>query len=274
MEAIEVTAATLEAATEQAAKELGVKASDLNVTVLEQSKGLFGKGTVKIKAEAKATKSAKAPAKGKKPAAKAEEPAPEPVAVVEEKPAAKPARGKKAAAAKVEEPAPEPASDDEGGEERAEVVATDADAKKIHKILDKILDGADLRVSLSIKGVTGRYVNLEVDGPDTGHLVGKHGEVLNALQYLANIISAQQLQNGVRVTVDGGNYRTKREASLIHLAERIASEVKKRNEEALLDALPAFERRIIHKALAGMEGVVTYSEGEEPNRRVVIAPGD
>lgn len=269
MESIEITAATLEEATEQAAKELGVKVSDLKVTVLEQSKGLFGKGTVKIQAEAGA-KPAKA-TRGKKAAVKEEEPAPEPVK--EEKPA-KPARGRKAAAAKEEEPAPAEQPEEEGAEEKAEVVATDADAKKILKLLSDILDGAGLRVSLSVKGVTGRYVNLEIDGPDTGHLVGKHGEVLNALQYLANIISAQQLQNGVRVTVDGGNYRQRREASLIQLAERIATEVRKRNEEALLDALPAFERRIIHKALSTMEGVVTYSEGEEPNRRVVIAPGE
>lgn len=271
MESIEVTAATLEAATEQAAKELGVKASDLNVTVLEQSKGLFGKGTVKIKAEVGGSSKAAKPARGKKAPAKAEEPALEPVK--EEKPAAKPARGKKAAAEKTEAPAPAEAQEEES-EERVEVVATDADAKKILKLVSGILDGADLRVTLSVKGVTGRYVNLEIDGPDTGHLVGKHGEVLNALQYLVNIISAQQLQNGVRVTVDGGNYRQRREASLIQLAERIATEVKKRNEEALLDALPAFERRIIHKALSTMEGVVTYSEGEEPNRRVVIAPAE
>ncbi|MBX3118012.1 MAG: KH domain-containing protein [Fimbriimonadaceae bacterium] len=273
MESIEVTAATLDAATEQAAKELGVKVSDLKVTVLEQSKGLFGKGTVKIKAESSASgKPAKA-TRGKKAAAKEEAPAPEPEEVVEEKPAAKPARGRKAAPAKEAAASAEPATE-EAPEERPEVVATDADAKKILKLLSGILDGADLRVTLSVKGVTGRYVNLEVDGPDTGHLVGKHGEVLNALQYLANIITAQQLQNGVRVTVDGGNYRQRREASLIQLAERIATEVRKRNEEALLDALPAFERRIIHKALSTMEGIVTYSEGEEPNRRVVIAPGE
>ncbi len=271
MESIEVTAATLEAATEQAAKELGVKASDLTVTVLEQSKGLFGKSTVKIQAEVKSK--GKAAAKPKKAAAKAEEPAPEPEPVKEEKPAAaKPTRGKKPAAAKEEAPAPAPA--EEEGEEKAEVVATEEDAKKILKLLSGILDAANLRVTLAVNGVTGRYVNLDIDGPDTGHLVGKHGEVLNALQYLGNIITAQQLQNGVRVTVDGGNYRQRREASLIQLAERIASEVKKRNEEALLDALPAFERRIIHKALANVDGVVTYSEGEEPNRRVVIAPGE
>ena len=120
----------------------------------------------------------------------------------------------------------------------------------------------------------GKYINLSIDGKEAGYLVGKNGEVLNSLQYLINLIAKQQLGNGVRVTLDGNDYRKKRAESLTALAEKIADKVKERGEEAVLEALPAFERRVIHKALQEIEGVTTYSEGEEPDRRVVIAPID
>jgi spoIIIJ-associated protein len=102
--------------------------------------------------------------------------------------------------------------------------------------------------------------------------VGKHGDVLNAMQYLVNIIASRRIERGVRATLDGNDYRRRREEALTTLAQRIAEQVQKRGEEAVLDALPAFERRIVHKALGEISGVTTYSEGEEPNRRVVIAP--
>jgi spoIIIJ-associated protein len=94
------------------------------------------------------------------------------------------------------------------------------------------------------------------------------------MQYLMNIIAGRTLDNGVRTIIDGADYRHKREEALVKLARGIAKEVKARGEEAVLDALPAFERRIVHKTLADIEGVTTYSEGEEPNRKVVIAPAD
>jgi spoIIIJ-associated protein len=82
----------------------------------------------------------------------------------------------------------------------------------------------------------------------------------------------RKIGNGVRVTLDGNDYRLRREQTLTKLAESIAEQVLARGEEAVLDALPAFERRIVHRALGEISGISTYSEGEEPNRRVVIAP--
>jgi spoIIIJ-associated protein len=115
---------------------------------------------------------------------------------------------------------------------------------------------------------------VQLDGKDVAHLVGKHGEVLNALQYLINIMAGRRFGNGVRVTLDGNDFRKRREDQLTQLAQNIADQVRKRQEEAVLDALPAFERRIVHKALSDLGGITTYSEGEEPNRRVVIAPAE
>ncbi|BBO22859.1 RNA-binding protein [Candidatus Nitrosymbiomonas proteolyticus] len=155
-----------------------------------------------------------------------------------------------------------------------EIVATQEDADAIIPRVEEVLAASGLEVNVRLKNMQSRYVNLEIDGEEAGYLIGRNGEVLNALQYLMNISISQSLNNGVRVTLDADDYRSQRETSLMRYAERIAQEVRNRREEAVLDPLPAFERRIIHKALSEIDGVTTYSEGEEPNRRVVIAPAE
>lgn len=278
MSTIEVTGKNVADATAKAATELGVDAKSITVTVLDEQKGLFGKSTVKIRAEVAAAKPKKG-AKAKAVEVEVVEPAAE--AVIEEPVAevvaapAKPKRGaKKAEPAKAVVQTAEPAEGEEEAEERAEVVATEEDEAAIASIVAELMASGDLDVQVEETSRQGKYVNVVLDGKDAAHLVGKHGEVLNALQYLVNVMLTQKRKNGVRATIDGGNYRRKREEALTKLATNIANEVKKRGEEAVLDALPAFERRIVHKALSVIEGISTYSEGEEPNRRVVIAPSE
>ena len=277
MQSIEVTGKSVDEATKNAAAKLGVPAGDLTVTVLEETKGLFGKSNVRIRAEVSAPKTAVVEA----PASPAVEAIAEafnerPVA---EKPA-KAERPKRAragkAAAKTEAPPAEEAATEEFAEEPAAQGpnATEQDAEQLVGLVRELLDSAGLDVKIKGSSINGRYVNIELDGRDVAHLVGKHGEVLNAMQYLVNIIAGRKFNNGIRATLDGNNYRHRREEALHQLAVRVAEEVKSRGEEAVLDALPAFERRIIHKSLSDYEGVQTYSEGEEPNRRVVIAPAD
>lgn len=281
---IELQAKSLDEARALAAGKLGVEPGRVQLTVLEESKGLFGKTSVKVRAEVAAEAPAKAAKPTRAPKAKAKaEPieAPEPVAEpVAEKPtraakekaekprAERPARGRK------EAPKPEAAakSDVEGAEGEAQ--ATQQDADNFLGVLNELIDKTGLAIEAKCTGYSGKYVSIQFDGKDTGYLVGKHGEVLNSFQYLTNIIAAQQWGNGVRATLDGNDYRSRREEQLTTLATKIAEQVRKRGEEAVLDALPAFERRIVHKALSEIEGVSTYSEGEEPNRRVVIAPAE
>ena len=273
METIEITGKSVKDATEAAAKQMGTSADSLTVTVLEQHKGLFGKASVRIRAEVAAQKApAAAPVET---LAAVESEAPE----APEAPAKKPSRGRKPAPAKeakaTETEHEEPhATASENGHAGPREEATEEDAANSLKILEDVLKSGDLEVTAKVTGVSGRYVSIELDGKDVAYLVGKHGEVLNALQYVINIISNQQHGNGIRATLDGNNYRHRREEALTTLATRIADQVKERGEEAVLDALPAFERRIVHKALSDYEGVTTYSEGEEPGRRVVIAPID
>jgi spoIIIJ-associated protein len=284
MQSIEFTAKSELEAKAIAAEKLSVSPEEVEITVLETVKGLFGKSSVRVKATAKSSPAAEAPKKAEKPEKKETKRAPkakavveEPVVedevaeveVVEEKPKAKaekPARGKAKAAAPAKEESDEEAAED--------VAATQEDADALLAHLRGWLAAGNLEVSAEVGEISGKYVTLTIDGRDLGHLVGKHGEVLNALQYLMNISAGRKLGNGVRCTLDGDGYRRRREEKLTALATKIALQVKERGEEAVLDALPAFERRIVHKALGEIEGVTTYSEGEEPNRRVVIAPAE
>jgi len=298
MQTVEITAKTVQEATKAAADKLGVALDAITVTLLEETKGLFGKSSVRIRADVNAVepapveavpvaKGAKKSAKGSKKATEAPsepvavepepEPEPEPVAVAPE-PAAAPAKRSGRGRAKPEAKPAEEAGEttDEGKEEEPEkeVVATAADGERLTGLVRELLSAASLQVNAKTGEIAGRYVNIHLDGKDAAFLVGKHGEVLNAMQYLVNIIAGRRFDNGVRATLDGNDYRRRREDALTQLATKIADQVKQRGEEAVLDALPAFERRIVHKALSGYEGISTYSEGEEPNRRVVIAPAD
>ncbi len=291
MQSVEITAKTVQEATKAAAEKLGVSPDALTVTVLEESKGLFGKSSVRVRADvteapAEAAPAPEAAAKGTKKPAKAPkakaaapvaEPEPEPEVVapiVEAEPVpAKKGKGRSKPEPKAEEAETAPAEEPKA-EAESDIVATAEDGEQLTALVKELLAAASLQVNAKTGEIAGRYVNIQLDGKDAAFLVGKHGEVLNAMQYLVNIIAGRRFDNGVRATLDGNDYRRRREEALTTLATKIADQVKARGEEAVLDALPAFERRIVHKALSTYEGISTYSEGEEPNRRVVIAPLD
>ncbi|MGE0002468.1 MAG: RNA-binding cell elongation regulator Jag/EloR [Fimbriimonadaceae bacterium] len=269
---VEVRGKSVEDATAAAAKKLGVDASELEVTILEKSAGLFGREEVTIVASI-ATKPKRG--RAKKEAVEALEPAKKTSSrkakveeVTEADPESAPAKSRAKAVSKKAkaEPKADEDADGEGPEATQEIAGQYVEA------LEQILELADLDATVKISELNGRYVNLDIDGQDASYLVGRKGEVLNALQYLMNVIGVHTFAGGVRVSLEADDYRKRRADVLTKLAEDIASEVLKRGEEAVLDALPAFERRIVHQALSEIEGVTTYSEGEEPDRRVVIAP--
>ncbi len=114
----------------------------------------------------------------------------------------------------------------------------------------------------------GLLVNLE--GDDMGVLIGRRGETLDAVQYLASLVYNKDKDDYHRVTVDTENYRKKRENTLIRLAKKKAGLVAKSGRRVVLEPMSPFERRIIHFALQNDKYVTTYSEGEEPNRHIVI----
>ena len=105
-----------------------------------------------------------------------------------------------------------------------------------------------------------------------GILIGKHGKVLNALQYLAQVFIHRTAVNKLSVVVNVGDYREKRQAILQRLAEKTADKVKKTGRPVFLEPMPAFERKQIHFTLSKDEAIQTHSEGDEPYRYLVVEP--
>ncbi len=111
---------------------------------------------------------------------------------------------------------------------------------------------------------------LKVTGKDSGIIIGRRGETLDALQYLTSLVVNKSSDRYKRVTIDIENYRRKREETLIRLAERLADKVIKYRRNVSLEPMNPYERRIIHTTLQNNDYVETYSVGEDPNRKVVI----
>lgn len=114
--------------------------------------------------------------------------------------------------------------------------------------------------------------NVLLSGPDTATLIGYRGDVLDSLQYLTLLVANKSNPGGKRIIIDGENYREKRSLTLSKLAKKLAFKAAKSNESISLEPMNPFERRIIHSALHDDKFVTTKSEGEEPNRYVVIVP--
>ncbi len=109
-------------------------------------------------------------------------------------------------------------------------------------------------------------------GEDARFLIGRGGQVLDALQLIAINAIIGQGRGRLRVTFDADSYRVRREKMLTEMATELADQVAATGQEAVLDPLPPLERRIVHQALTGRTDIQTYSEGEEPDRYIVIAP--
>lgn len=121
--------------------------------------------------------------------------------------------------------------------------------------------------------VTGREDTLLVDikGEESSVLIGRHAESLDALQTIVNIVLTKETGEHTRVILDIENYRSRREESLISYAKKMAQKVINRRRSIKLDPMNPYERRIIHSALQENDKITTFSEGEDPNRRIVLA---
>lgn len=111
---------------------------------------------------------------------------------------------------------------------------------------------------------------LHISGPDLGLLIGRRGQTLDALQYLANIVANRYSDSFIRLVLDAENFRERRKKTLEDLADRLAIRVVRTRKEVVLEPMSPQERKIIHSRLQDHKQVNTLSKGEEPNRRVVI----
>jgi spoIIIJ-associated protein len=159
------------------------------------------------------------------------------------------------------EPAPEPSFEDESDE-----------ASEVREVLDKITAAIGVRARIEIEEDDERLTATFV-GRELGLLIGKHGQTIDALQYLANaIVWRGRGDDRKPVVVDASGYRARRQASLDALATRSAEQAISSGEPVELDPMTAVERKVVHVCLQDFPGVTTRSEGTEPNRFVVIDP--
>lgn len=131
-----------------------------------------------------------------------------------------------------------------------------------------------MKVSAEIKSITEKEeaVEVEIEGEDSGILIGRRGQTLEALQYLLNIMVNRGIAEPKRIVLDIEEYRARRMSELQELASRTAERVAQSKSSIALRPMSAYERRIIHMALQDNDEVETVSEGEEPDRKVLIVP--
>lgn len=235
-EVTEATGKTVEAALRQALEMLGAEAADVEYEVLEKpSRGLFGLIGVK-------------PARirvRKKTVSGAETPR---------------QGGEEQTAA--EEPVPSALNPERTAEQ----------VQRAGEFLQDVFAAMNLAVTLTRRD-TEDGVLFCLDGENLGVLIGKHGQTLDALQYLTNLAANRGIsEDRVRIVLDVENYRSRREETLSRLASHLAEKACRIGQEVHLEPMNRHERKIIHMALQDNRRVITYSAGDEPRRYVVIAP--
>lgn len=154
------------------------------------------------------------------------------------------------------EPAPEPASPEEVAGAAEEFVGGLLEAM-----------GVAAEVGTAVDTDT---AHVDITGEDLGALIGRRGQALDALQELTRTAVQRKLRARVRLLVDVEGYRARRRDSLADYARSIAERAKERGTEIELEPMTAYERKIVHDAVAEIDGVSSFSEGEEPNRKVVV----
>ncbi|WP_010531272.1 RNA-binding cell elongation regulator Jag/EloR [Lentibacillus jeotgali] len=137
----------------------------------------------------------------------------------------------------------------------------------LKEVTEKMSVGADVTTTVSENHVT-----FDLSGDKIAVLIGKHGQTLNAIQYLVHLVLNKDGDQYYTVSVDAEGYRGRRKETLESLAHKMADKALRMNKTVTLEAMPAFERKIIHGALQTNEQVKTSSEGAEPHRHIVIKP--
>ena len=267
---IRVSAKTLDDAITEALIQLGVTSDRLEYEVIEKgSAGFLGIGMKQAVIEAW-----KKEEKKEEPAAEesAEETVSESVAQKEEK-----------AVEKTEKE--DTLKDSLSVEKEAENTDTAAEKVKEQPVLAKVeeqtiqaveqfvkdtLNAMSMEVEITTSIDEDGALCVDMKGEHMGILIGKRGQTLDALQYLANRVANKHQSGYVRVKLDTENYRARREETLKHLAKNIAHKVKRNRRPVVLEPMNPYERRIIHSALQSDPYVTTHSEGEEPYRKVVV----
>jgi spoIIIJ-associated protein len=144
-------------------------------------------------------------------------------------------------------------------------------AEVLEELLEEIADALGLGVEIEVKEREG-VLSGRLEGEDVGLFIGKRGQTIDAVQHLAQRIVFPEGPSAVRVAIDAGGYRERRSQSLRADADDAAEEALRSDRPVELDPMPPWERRIVHEYLRDRGGVETHSEGDEPERHLVISP--
>ncbi len=151
------------------------------------------------------------------------------------------------------------------------VYVSESPAENAKNFITDVLNAMGLEVTVTAD-FDGEVVRVNLDGDNMGVVIGKRGDTLDSIQYLTSLVVNQRSEDYIKVSIDTENYREKREEALVALAKRLANKVGRTGKKFALEPMNPYERRIIHSSLQDNEDVTTFSVGQEPYRKVVIAP--
>jgi spoIIIJ-associated protein len=144
-------------------------------------------------------------------------------------------------------------------------------AKAIEELLERVVTALGLEATIEVTD-DGETCTGTLHGDDLGLFIGRHGQTIDAVQHLAQRMAGARAEHGRRIVVDAEGYRERRETILRRQADRAAEEALSSGRAVALDAMSAGERRLVHEYLREHGAVQTYSEGDEPDRHLVVAP--
>ena len=181
-------------------------------------------------------------------------------------------KGEKKTSESVDSTEENPLKETKTSEDKKEVLENPDEAITVVKdFLKEVFSSMNLEVTLSAEyDAEDNTINVDMVGPEMGIIIGKRGQTLDSLQYLANLALNRKVDTYTKVKLDTEDYRRRRKETLENLAKNCAYKAKRTRKPVSLEAMNPYERRVIHYALQDDDAVSTHSEGEEPYRHVVI----
>lgn len=271
MDWIEVSGRTVEEAVAAAAAQLGVDPSAIEHEVIEAGKpGLFGRTRVDARIRARAGAPRRSRGRVTRPASRAGNgSSSEGSGSTGERPAPPPRRARRTP----DRDTPRDAQRDAARDTQRDSVDQAAVAEEAIRFLSGLFEVIDVEVTISWRPIDDETLQVEVTGPNLGFLVGRGGQTLQAIQDLARlrIHHALGVRSG-RLMLDIAGYREKRKVALEQFTDRVADEVLRSGERRAMEPMNAVDRKVIHNRVGSIAGVRSESEGEEPDRRVVLLP--
>lgn len=159
-----------------------------------------------------------------------------------------------------------------GSQAKVKIILKDDPAEAAENFLRSVLDAMKLEnVTINKQEIEGG-IKFELTGDDVSYAIGKRGETLDSLQYLTSLVANHAESPYIKITIDTGNYREKREKTLEILGRKLAFKAVKTGRKTSLEPMNPYERRIIHTAVQKINGAISWSEGENMHRHVVIGP--